>query len=560
MPTLKKKPVKKTKEPSFEVVHTDAGKIVVNLKSDKLANACYQVFRTTGKRWELRRLGTRYDAIKQAWEEQCYDVHDLKELLDVIKKDHEKVQSECAARIKYGQIIFEDIETMFKVGMHVAVPTIDGLKGGIILQNEHQYGWGERFTIVYRAITGVNGAPQYSKETVRVPFFDGQIDVSELPLRLTTDADKAMLTARGAIFKKFVSGSTHCEYTATVARPSWFYRAEYRADGRVMVDAKTFRKIDPEFFSNRRGYDEDDEVGDEMGIKDGELWMCSPTLYGFSFAAKKWGELRVDALSPAVYAKTAWTSLVMEPSRKETLLTLVQHNDSGFQDVVANKGGGCVFLLHGPPGVGKTLTAEALAEEMGRPLYAISVGELGTDPVQLEASLRTILEMASIWKSVILLDEADVFLESRDEHNILRNAMVGIFLRLMEYHQGIIFLTTNRVKKFDHAFQSRISLAIHYPEMTQDTRAQVWTNLLNASKITHHSLNGVLIGSEPEIGTKIINPRALAETNMNGRQIKNSIRLAQALAASQKRSVGHDDLERMISMTREFQQDFKPAE
>lgn len=58
----------------------------------------------------------------------------------------------------------------------------------------------------------------------------------------------------------------------------------------------------------------------------------------------------------------------------------------------------------------------------------------------------------------MLLDEADVFLERRVNNDIKRNAMVGVFLRLLEYHQGILFLTTNRVSTFDDAFNSRISV------------------------------------------------------------------------------------------------------
>ena len=63
-------------------------------------------------------------------------------------------------------------------------------------------------------------------------------------------------------------------------------------------------------------------------------------------------------------------------------------------------------MLHGSPGVGKTLTAEAIAELLHRPLYSVSVGELGTNTQELEDKLREILEVASTWKAVVLLDEA----------------------------------------------------------------------------------------------------------------------------------------------------------
>ena len=44
---------------------------------------------------------------------------------------------------------------------------------------------------------------------------------------------------------------------------------------------------------------------------------------------------------------------------------------------LVGKRGASVVLLHGPPGVGKTLTAEAMAENFHKPLYPVSMGELG---------------------------------------------------------------------------------------------------------------------------------------------------------------------------------------
>ena len=82
-------------------------------------------------------------------------------------------------------------------------------------------------------------------------------------------------------------------------------------------------------------------------------------------------------------------------------------------------------------------------------------------------------------------------------------------MRLLEYHQGVLFLTTNRVKNFDPAFHSRISIALKYHDLDTDAREQIWTNLLSAAKIEG------------------INPKEFSHYEINGRQIKNSIRLAQ---------------------------------
>ena len=119
---------------------------------------------------------------------------------------------------------------------------------------------------------------------------------------------------------------------------------------------------------------------------------------------------------------------------------------------------GMILLLCGPPGVGKTLTAESVAEEMKVPLYSMAAGDLGLDPRTVESSLRDILEMCTKWNAILLLDEADVFLEQRSLHELERNKLVSIFLRVLEYSECILFLTTNRVQTFDAAFQSRIHI------------------------------------------------------------------------------------------------------
>lgn len=70
----------------------------------------------------------------------------------------------------------------------------------------------------------------------------------------------------------------------------------------------------------------------------------------------------------------------------------------------------------------------------------------------------------------VLLDEADVYLESRQRGEVKRNALVSVFLRELEQYQGIMFLTTNRVGIFDDAFLSRIHVGLLYKALSDDDR------------------------------------------------------------------------------------------
>lgn len=193
----------------------------------------------------------------------------------------------------------------------------------------------------------------------------------------------------------------------------------------------------------------------------------------------------------------------------------------------------------GPPGTGKTLTAEAIADLLKKPLYSVTVGELGTAPEILEAKLRQILELAHMWDAVLLIDEADIFLERRSNSELQRNALVGIFLRLLEYHQGVLFLTSNRVKCFDDAFHSRVSIALRYEVLDKEARRQVFVNLLEAAGV--------------DIDT--IDTNKIAQHELNGRQIKSTIRLAQTLAYSEGVPIRLEHLERTVAIAAQFQDD-----
>ncbi|KAK0628740.1 P-loop containing nucleoside triphosphate hydrolase protein, partial [Bombardia bombarda] len=110
-------------------------------------------------------------------------------------------------------------------------------------------------------------------------------------------------------------------------------------------------------------------------------------------------------------------------------------------------GQGLIILLHGAPGTGKTLTAECAASSTKRPLFSMTCGDLGALPSEVEASLEHSFHLAQTWGCVLLLDEADTFLSTRAKGDIIRNNL-SVFLRVLEYYAGILFLTANRFGDF----------------------------------------------------------------------------------------------------------------
>ena len=84
---------------------------------------------------------------------------------------------------------------------------------------------------------------------------------------------------------------------------------------------------------------------------------------------------------------------------------------------------------------------ECVAEKNECPLFTISCGDLGTNPQELETRLKEVFQYAVTWKAILLLDEADIFLQERDMYDVKRNALVSIFLRELDYFEGILFVS-----------------------------------------------------------------------------------------------------------------------
>lgn len=249
-----------------------------------------------------------------------------------------------------------------------------------------------------------------------------------------------------------------------------------------------------------------------------QLIHCSALLKGYTLKTKRWLSFFVDSVSEIVWNSAAFANLVLPADQKELILAFAESQvkyKNTFDDVISGKGKGIIMLLSGGPGIGKTLTAESVAENMKTPLYMMSAGDLGVKSSEVESTLTTILEMVAKWNAVLLLDECDVFLEARSAHDLERNKIVSIFLRTLEYYEGILFLTTNRVKNMDPAFQSRIHISMEYPGLNKDSRKKVWENFLERG--VNHEL------SEADV-------TALADVEINGRQIKNVLKTAQLLA------------------------------
>lgn len=245
--------------------------------------------------------------------------------------------------------------------------------------------------------------------------------------------------------------------------------------------------------------------------------------------------VHVDQITEYVYDAALGDKLVL-PKDVRALVNMLLAHKGVFKDIIAGKGGGAIILCAGAPGTGKTLTAEVYSEVMKRPLYSVQCAQLGTEPEELETELMKVFARAQRWNAILLLDEADVYVRRRGD-DLQQNAIVGVFLRVLEYYSGVLFLTTNRAEMVDDAIASRCIARITYETPPVEDQKKLW-RILSAVQ-------------EQPLKDEMIEEIVAAHPELSGRDIKNLLKLAGLVTSSEGGKV--------TPKTIEFVKRFKPT-
>jgi hypothetical protein len=231
--------------------------------------------------------------------------------------------------------------------------------------------------------------------------------------------------------------------------------------------------------------------------------------------------IHINNLKPYQYDETVNDKLVLPKAKKDLIGVLIQGANFLMEDIIQGKTGGIIVLATGIPGTGKTLTAEVYAETIKKPLYTVQCSQLGTSAGNIENQLQKILSRATRWGAILLIDEADVYVRERGD-DIEQNAIVGVFLRVLEYYRGVLFMTSNRATILDDAVMSRATAHIVYETPSEGERARIWEVL---SKQFGLKLVGRFDQYAAEFG------------EITGRTIKNLLKLSMLLAQREKRQI-----------------------
>ena len=294
-----------------------------------------------------------------------------------------------------------------------------------------------------------------------------------------------------------------------------------------MADGVTARCINDEERLERRF---------EMNC-DAEFWRRAGVVSGFEKVPLhgyvhlfhlEWHQniwVHVQHLSEYKYRPELRDKLVLPDHHRDLIDILTSHMDVLVQDFVPGKSGGTTILCQGAPGLGKTLTAEIYAEVVGKPLYRVHSGQLGTTAASVGATLMEILRRAMRWNAVLLLDEADVYIRRRD-NDLEHNAIVAEFLRTLEYFSGLLFMTTNRTGDVDDAILSRCIATIQYETPCREDAARLWR--LQAEQC------GVSLQDE------LVDALTAAYPKASGRDIKELMKLATRYSKAKQIALSED--------------------
>jgi AAA+ superfamily predicted ATPase len=209
-------------------------------------------------------------------------------------------------------------------------------------------------------------------------------------------------------------------------------------------------------------------------------------------AAEIWAAAReaardgLDGIAQRVETRVTLDDVVLPSGQSAMLRDIARHlqqrdrvyGEWGF-GAKHQLGQGLVVLFAGESGTGKTLAAEAIANEVDLDLYRVDLATLVSKYIgETEKNLKRLFDAAEVSGAVLLFDEADALFgkrsEVKDSHDRYANIEVAYLLQRVEAYRGLAVLTTNMKSALDQAFLRRIRFIVSFPFPDAASREQIW--------------------------------------------------------------------------------------
>jgi SpoVK/Ycf46/Vps4 family AAA+-type ATPase len=182
----------------------------------------------------------------------------------------------------------------------------------------------------------------------------------------------------------------------------------------------------------------------------------------------------LDAFAQQLNVKTTWEQLLLPRGEVAVLRQIAGERKMrqadgkrGFSRLAPGKSG-IVALFVGPSGAGKTMAAEVLANDLGRPLYRVDLSAVRSKYIgETEKNLTLLFDEAERSQAILFFDEADALFgkrsEVKDTHDRYANLDVAYLIERIESFNGLAILATNSKAQIDEAFLRRLRYFVNLP-------------------------------------------------------------------------------------------------
>ena len=387
---------------------------------------------------------------------------------------------------------------------------------------------------------GFNSRHGYSLETMTFHEADAYGTIPELLRRKNLmSPDDSMVEDYEKIKKRYIKYSDmHSEMFE--CRGEAFSTGGRRWWSESEIDLSVFGKPSKAVLDTEHGQDKYNR-NYAKNVVHSEIYssLCAvpihPVLPVFSLVHHKTVWVNVGNMRPYEYDDKVQDRLILPETHRRLIRSLVTNLDALRDEsegpdkskILKSKASSSVILNFGPAGTGKTLSAEVYAETIHRPLYEVQGAQIGSEPHEIEENLRGILARSLRLKMPLLINEADAFVAKRGI-SMQQDAVVAVFLRLLEYHTGLVFLTTNREDDIDDAIKSRCIALIKFAIPERKERLSLWKIQLEQFGL--------------ELTKQDLLKCVSAFPTIVGRDIQNLIKLTSRVCKAEKTVFGFEEL------------------
>ena len=203
-------------------------------------------------------------------------------------------------------------------------------------------------------------------------------------------------------------------------------------------------------------------------------------------------DLDLGDLAQPVTPRFSLAELMLPPKQTEQIRQITQaaqvlstvHHEWGLAQAWNESGISALFT--GPPGTGKTMAAEAIANALARPMYRIDLSQVVNKYIgETEKNLRRVFDAADSGDAILFFDEADALFGKRTEvkeaHDRYANLEISYLLERIERFKGMALLATNRKKDLDDAFLRRLRYIVNFPLPGAEERLRIWQAVMPKS-------------------------------------------------------------------------------